>query len=514
MKATIQLIIVCVLCFLCAMPAAGKNNSDEIPAKTKEAILKSLSAFAEDQFASALSHCEKAMASSPKNVEILLICMKLYQRNERHVEALAISSKIRKLDKNADNDNELCFLDGISLYKLHRWDEAIASYEHCTSGDSAAEQSISLGNLAEIYMVKGDLQGAETKYLQARQLDPTNIHALFGLVVDLERQNKLDEARKLFLEGIQLDPQLYFFKNAFFEPQGEVDYHRAVMAYLGARYEDAAFYLKRYMSFEQPPEFMKKAEELLKRIQVEPAPRVAFYPVLKEGITSVAVDSALKFLAIGTIEGGIYVVDLSRQRVMTLQNTGSAPIHYAGIKDSQLRALGGNTIYIADLKQSAPALYYYTLQDFEALGMQTADDRVLLTRGEDLFVANLKNLQEKQQIHELSEIEELDRLSKAQVKLFARIAKDPTSPSSHHFAMPSSWGTRRIVVVHPKKAIFALGSEQMVLLFNEEGEVLRVLLQNPLNITRTLSFDESGEYLVVASSGIAEIWSLKALGIF
>ena len=111
--------------------------------------MRSLSAFSEGQFATALSHCEKAMKTSPKNAEVLAICLRLFQRNERHEEALEISARIQKLDKDADKKFDLCLIDGISFTKLHLWQQAIDRYESCLSNVKQSEKSLILGNLAE-----------------------------------------------------------------------------------------------------------------------------------------------------------------------------------------------------------------------------------------------------------------------------------------------------------------------------------------------------------------------------
>ncbi|MFA5623845.1 MAG: tetratricopeptide repeat protein [Bradymonadales bacterium] len=498
------------------LPAQAQSKKGGVPKLAQESMEKAFKAFADKQFAAALSHCEKAMKSAPKNVEVIAVCMLLYQRNERHAECLDLAQRIRKLHKDADKEFSLCDVEGISYYKLHRWDDAIASYSRCSrEGESDAGRSISMGNLAEIYMVKGDLAGAEMRYREALSIDPKNIHAQFGLVVALMRQNKIDEARELYIEGALRDPKLRFFSDAFFEPAGELDYHRATLSYLGERMGEAEFYLKRYLQYELPEYFIKDGEALKNRIAKQQDPRIAHYPILLESVTSIAIDPTLRYMAMGTMEGGLYLVDLKEQKLRTFQETGDSILHHLSFKGDLLYALNVNTVYVGDLKQEPIALYYYKLEDYEVLGMQDANSRLLLRRDDDVYIVDPQNFAQKQIVNDLAEIKDIQDLSSAHSTLFRRLqaleGAGSISPKTHR--IPPAWGTHRVMVAHPSKPLYALASENLAILFDDKGKVLRFILQKQGSITRTLAFDASGKYLVIVSSAMAEIWSLEELGL-
>ncbi|MGA2110382.1 MAG: tetratricopeptide repeat protein, partial [Syntrophorhabdales bacterium] len=95
------------------------------------------------------------------------------------------------------------FLEGYESSQAGRYDEAI---EHFKSALSRDPSSASIrGELALVYVKKGDYDKAETLLTEAVQIDPKNRDSLMLLSGLYLSKNKLDEARKLYERCVAMD---------------------------------------------------------------------------------------------------------------------------------------------------------------------------------------------------------------------------------------------------------------------------------------------------------------------
>ena len=289
---------------------SSKNKKNNKPVKSlsdmKESMLRTLDAYRNKQYGTALTHCEKAMESMPESLEadsvfkLKMMCMDLYTQNSRHNDALKLAAEIRKLPLSQEQKNTVCFSEATTLTRLQRWEDAKLKYDECP-GKTDEAQAIVASNVAELSMIQGDPQTAVEKYKQSIEKYPENPHALFGLAVAQTRTRDFEGARKSFVQGVSVDPGFTYLKEAFFAPTYDEDYETAVRLMMIHREHEAKFYLERYLKNETRLNYRAIAEEqiesLNRAIQNHQTALIGTYPVQLDNIELIAIDDSGKKLA-------------------------------------------------------------------------------------------------------------------------------------------------------------------------------------------------------------------------
>ena len=319
-----------------ARPADSKANSskatkakktDTKSAKSqnfmnmKISMAKTIDAYRNQQFGTALSHCESAMRQMPADLDtdvsfsLKTTCMDLYTHNSRYEDALKLAAEIRKLKLSQEQINTVCFSEATTLTRLHRWDEATRKYDECP-GKTDEAQAIVASNVAELSMIQENPQTAVEKYKQSIEKYPENPHALFGLAVAQLRTRDFDGARKSFAQGITVDPGFSYLKDAFFAPSYDEDYETAARLIMIHREREAKFYLERYLKNETRLNYRAIAEEQLesinRTIQNHETALIGTYPVQLENIQFIAIDNSGKYSQI--LLSGRYTFPIKKKK--------------------------------------------------------------------------------------------------------------------------------------------------------------------------------------------------------
>lgn len=139
-----------------------------------------------------------------------------------------------------------------------------------------------LGNLAETYMMLGDLDQAIVTYREALRYDPET-SKVFGLAVALDRDEQRAEAfRMLRLEGDgALESLLRKIRigDVFFVPEGEAAYYVALGAELGGDIAGAIASYEAFLRSGAHPRYAPRARANLARLRAQrPARRPGAFP--------------------------------------------------------------------------------------------------------------------------------------------------------------------------------------------------------------------------------------------
>jgi tetratricopeptide (TPR) repeat protein len=97
------------------------------------------------------------------------------------------------------------FLRTLALYRLERYEQAIAAAERGLAVDPEAPGLLHLAGLA--YMQRSDLASAERSYLAALRLDPTDADIFCSYARLCALGGQLDKARRLLDEAARLEPE-------------------------------------------------------------------------------------------------------------------------------------------------------------------------------------------------------------------------------------------------------------------------------------------------------------------
>lgn len=138
-------------------------------------------------------------------------------------------------------------------------------------------RALVLGNLAETYMMLGDLDRAIETYRASLKIDP-DTSRMFGLAVALDRDEQRTEAfRVLRLQGGDALADLIADIDAhrvFFVPEGEAEYYLAI----GAEWSgDAVGAIEHYEAFIRSgahPRYQARARANIARLRARPVRRV------------------------------------------------------------------------------------------------------------------------------------------------------------------------------------------------------------------------------------------------
>jgi tetratricopeptide (TPR) repeat protein len=164
-------------------------------------------------------------------------------------------------------ETDILFTRAILATKLATPDSlaaAAADYEKILQRQDRANDisSVVIANLAETYMMLGDLERAIEKYREAVRAG-ADTSTYYGLAVALDRDGNADQAREIVrLLGDQ--QRIDFHRNVtmgrtFFVPEGEKYYYFALVDEALGRYEEAIEGWRRYLASGAHPEHHPRA---------------------------------------------------------------------------------------------------------------------------------------------------------------------------------------------------------------------------------------------------------------
>ncbi len=128
---------------------------------------------------------------------------------------------------------------------------------------------VAVGNLAETYMMLGDLDQAITLYGEAVRAGSTP-SIVYGLAVALDRDGRADQARELIVDSGVSSFEIYRkeFRDhqVFYVPAGEEHYYLALIFEAFGEVEEAIDHWQRYIASGAHPEFQPRAKEHLQAL--------------------------------------------------------------------------------------------------------------------------------------------------------------------------------------------------------------------------------------------------------
>jgi tetratricopeptide (TPR) repeat protein len=136
-----------------------------------------------------------------------------------------------------------------------------------------------LGNLAETYMMLGQLDDAIATYLQAIAVGAARVSTVYGLAVALDRDGSGEQAfrriRSQGAEGFDSFTKDYLHRSVFYVPEGEVNYYLALVNEAFGNHGRALELWNRFVASGAHPQYQRRAREHIeqlrkKRVRPEP----------------------------------------------------------------------------------------------------------------------------------------------------------------------------------------------------------------------------------------------------
>lgn len=158
---------------------------------------------------------------------------------------------------------------------------AIADYEKILERSDAPNET-TLANLAETYMMLGQLEHAVETYRRALRMSHST-ETLYGLAVALDRSERGSQAKELIVsQGRQQMEEFHrrvsILHLTFFVPRGEEYYYFALASEAFGDTANAIDYWQKYLISNAHPEFQPRARSHLEVLLAKPkpaAPRVS-----------------------------------------------------------------------------------------------------------------------------------------------------------------------------------------------------------------------------------------------
>ncbi len=155
--------------------------------------------------------------------------------------------------------------------------KAIVDYERLINSTRFAtlgrDRATTLGNLAEIYMMTGDVDNAIPMYKRAIALGNDALHA-YGLAVALDRDGRGEKARQImrrYAEGDRKrgsgELRSLTRSGVFFVPRGEVHYYHALGYESQGKLAKAILHYEKFIASKAHAKFQPRAKENLKRLR-------------------------------------------------------------------------------------------------------------------------------------------------------------------------------------------------------------------------------------------------------
>lgn len=463
-------------------------------------------------------------------IQIALACGSLFAENDLNDEELALYEQLEKRDLTPEMKSKICLAKSTVLTKMLRYEDAKSLMLTCPKHEPF-DQMIE-GNLAELYMTMGDLQSSIDAYRKVTTDNPKSEHALYGLASALARNGQWHDALDQFMLGVKRDPGITFIKTSFFVPKPEGDYQNAFIQLATQRYDEAKFYLKRYIKGEERLPYKAVAACALDKLEKSDVAKREQYPVLLRKVRSAAIDASARYIAFVNVDFGPQKQVKSELWVLDTQ-TGKTHKAIAGEDDlfvdakfiddtSQLRILGLSQRYELDAAQ--PQKGYYIFENISntlplAL-MPSATDIMSLTTTNKIALSPW-NFDNANAIltsapsdsvrfallydHNTVAFASLDKTTF--VSLAA--AKNAPNEATEIATLPMQFDVRKIAS-HPNKPIFALAIQSGTLLVDEKGSPITLIgSPTPDTGTEVVDFDPTGKWLLSLSENTVEIRSVN-----
>ena len=483
---------------------------------TTNALTQAKIAIQGNHFASALSYCLEAMSYSPDDPEIQSLCLALYDRNDQPQNALDLLRKIRSSSSEKTASYDLCFEEATLLTKLHKWGEALDVYETCNP-PTEFHRATQLSNAAEIEMIRENPEKAVEMYEASLKIAPANPHAHFGLAVALMRAGRSKDARFAFMRGVAIDPNLNFLDEAFFEPKGEVLFHKAIFSLFSNRNFNASYYLDNNLKHETRPNYRNIAKALKSDADTGAFSKALqrAYPIVVNRVSAIAIDSTTRYIAFGDDENNsVWVLDTETgkyvERVQDCPNVKSMAFD----ANTGMLHILAKTLRI-ELDPAAEGGYlYYENSDAEPRWIGFAPDGATLLgiQNKKLVSAPFKSPLET---HLIVDVPEKSNniailgdghtmlMHSSQLEFLIDIETDKV------LGMPASDSLVLAQAASPDR--FAIGLSHAAVLFTAEGELLARIEGLQGQSIKDVAFDPTGHWLLTLSGTLAEIWNVEAL---
>lgn len=164
-----------------------------------------------------------------------------------------------------------------TLEKKRYLKKAVVDYERLINSTQfpslGSDRATTLGNLAEIYMMLGDLDKAIPMYMRAIAVGNDALHA-YGLAVALDRDGRGAKARQVMRKfgETDIDRSTGALRSlsrtgVFFVPDGEVHYYHALGYEALGQPAMAIVHYQKYLRSGAHPQFAQRAKENLKRLR-------------------------------------------------------------------------------------------------------------------------------------------------------------------------------------------------------------------------------------------------------
>lgn len=517
----------------------GKLSAEERFAELVKLANDVINALQSSQNGTAAALCRELVAGLTPDVNpdfsvsASFLCAGVYAENDRNEEELAIYDALEKRDLSAATQSKLCLGKSTVLTKMHRYEEAKTLMLQCPR-EQPYDAAIA-GNLAELYMTMGDLQQAIDAYRQVVRDTPKNEHALYGLAAALARNGQWQDALAQFLKGVERDPAIRFMKSAFFVPKAENDYQKAFLQLALQRYDEAKFYLKRYVASEERPAYKAMGACTLDTLEKSDLASYTQYPVLLPSVLSAAIDSSARYLAFSNVDslsmdlsdvrGSLWILDTQTGKTTNVLSTNGdffIDAKFVG-ESSQLRVISSSHRYEIDAAQPQKGYYVYpniskaipialTPSTNAIMSVSVENGVALAPWNSDADLMTLISVPRDTLQYALLYDEKTIAYSGSNHTSFVRIpeANDEGSPSKgiELASLPMQFDVKKIAS-HPNKPMFALAIESGTLLVDEKGSPMTLIgSPDPNSRTDVVAIDPTGKWLLTLSGSTAEIRSL------
>lgn len=479
----------------------------------------------------ALNHAERAIRAEPDAAIAYYIAgtaaleLKAYDRAIRYFE------RQRELDPEADAKHGTCFQLAIAHSHLEDWKGTIEEYQKCLDLDVAKDPNriIYYGNMAETYMALGDLDHAIDAYREALQLDTTQLHALLGLGVALARKGRRDDARLVLRLGLIQDPDLAVMTgdSVFFIPEGDGDFHVGLMLEELGRIDEAKFRYRRFLRGAEKSAYHEQTRQHLDALEGKRSALVDSIPAPTSRITTAAIDAEQRWLALGTREGRLSLLDLETRKTFDMRMDGGAhpvPLDMAFTTDGkELRVLfSTGEVLRLDPKRSLKQLGRYQLGEVadgsfnrRSLSLSAEGAMAIVQQDQTFELWDLSGRRARKT--RLDEEKPQGPIIMAAVgaskeHLFISHAQ---SGSVHHLGegrVVHTVPTARIIdaeVIPGRGLVVAATNKGLLLIRASDGRVQKLLLPTGGPAVQALTVDPSGRYVTAVLRSTIQIWDLE-----
>ena len=500
-------------------------NKDEVDRWTdaagpdREAILDAMgrgkNAALEGRSKAALRAFEEVLVLAPDHELALALAAELALKVDELDLALTYFTQLRAQVADADRTYLVCFQLATAYAKLERLDDGITEYDRCHDADPSQDWLYD-ANKAELYMAAGKLDEAVAFYRASLSNAPGNPYAAFGLAVALDRRGDLEEARSSMLQALSLEPTASFMfdPSTFFTPNGEKHYHLGQIYEAVGRFRAAEEQFRLYVDKATRGRYQSEAEQHLSALSGKPSAHFETYPAPSRDVTATAVETKLKWLAVGTADGRVSAVQLSTNKVIDYATKGARIVDLAFDVHGALHVLNDD----GELLTLEPKKSGFKVKDTVQIEGQPLDLSVAATSALTYSDGRFRawNTQEGSEQSFPAEFDgELAGVAAVSAKhdelilfngLEGVIYSQEATPSATFW--PPSHAIDLEVL--PSGEI-AVGTMEGILLYGTDGALQQVLLPVSDAQVRSIASDPSGRYLVAVHEYAIELWDLKAL---